>query len=108
MQVNRRSGLGLLTLCRTEKRGDFTEKQASDDFEMTLLQIQNATGRRAGGVLYARGFSLFERDRLHILKPLTLRHWTRTAALNDADALMGFMATGSVTDAEGVADVNGS
>jgi hypothetical protein len=34
-----------------------------------------------------RGFSYFEADRLHMLKPATMRNWCRTAALNDADAI---------------------
>ena len=40
---------------------------------------------------YARGFTLFERDRAYVLKPLARRHWTRTAALNDADAMFAAM-----------------
>ena len=36
---------------------------------------------------YLRGFSYFESDRLHMLKPATMRNWCRTAALNDADAI---------------------
>ena len=40
---------------------------------------------------YARGFTLFEPNRALVLKPLARRHWTRTAALNDADAMFAAM-----------------
>jgi len=91
--IARRTGLGLLTLARSKQPGNFTEQPAANDFERVLLRIQKAAGDRQGGIAYARGFVFFESDRLHVLKPLTLKHWTKTAALNDADALMGFMAT---------------
>jgi len=34
----------------------------------------------------------FEENRLHIIRPWTLIHWTRTAALNDADTIYGEIA----------------
>jgi hypothetical protein len=46
---------------------------------------------------YVRGYARFEEDRAHILKPLTRRHWTRTAALNDADELAAYIAGMEVT-----------
>jgi len=92
-RVARKSGLGLLTLVRTEQPEDFVEHVADDHFEKALLRIQKSAGQRAGGIAYARGFAFFEPNQFHILKPLTLRHWTKTAALNDADELMGFMAS---------------
>jgi len=92
-QIARESGLGLLTLNKTDKPGEFREQPASAEFEAILSRIQEAAGEQQGGIAYARGFAFFEMDKLHLLKPLTLRHWTKTAALNDADALMGFMAT---------------
>jgi len=35
-----------------------------------------------------RGFVYYEPNRVHVLKPLNLRYWTRTAALNDADEIL--------------------
>jgi hypothetical protein len=91
-RINRKSGLGLLTLSRSEEPGTFVERPGGAEFEKALLRVQEASGRRASGIAYARGFVLFEATQFHIVKPLTLRHWTKTAALNDADALMGFMS----------------
>ena len=36
---------------------------------------------------YLRGLKIFEKNQLHIIKPLDMRHWTKTAALNEADEL---------------------
>jgi len=42
--------------------------------------------RRGGGEM-VRGLKVFDKDQLHIVKPLMLRFWTQTAALNDADEI---------------------
>jgi|SRR5215831_11730294 len=91
VHVAARSGLGLLTVSRTAEPKDFTEQSAGEDFENILGRIQEAVSTKLGGLSYARGFALFEPEQFHILKPLTLRHWSKTAALNDADSLMAFM-----------------
>ena len=41
----------------------------------------------------SRGWLHFEPDRLHMLKPATMRNWCRTAALNDADAIFEHLVT---------------
>lgn len=91
--IARTTGLGLLILSRTKQASEFVEQSAGAEFEDVLSRIQKAVDLQQKGITYSRGFVLFEPERLHVLKPLTLRHWTMTAALNDADALMSFMAT---------------
>ena len=91
VHVANRSGLALLTVTRTHEPTVIPEQTASQEFEDILARIQEAVRERHGRISYARGFALVEPEQVHILKPLTLRHWTKTAALNDADALMGFM-----------------
>ena len=36
-----------------------------------------------------RGVMVFDGPRLYIVKPISLRYWTRTAAMNDADEIAG-------------------
>lgn len=91
VHVANRSGMAILTVTRTREPEAFTEQPASQEFEDILIRIQEAVRARHGQVSYARGFALVEPQQVHILKSLTLRHWTKTAALNDADTLMGFM-----------------
>ncbi len=52
-----------------------------------LKRLARAARRRKHSIGWVRGFTLVEPDRIHILKPLTLRYWTATAAMNDADRL---------------------
>jgi hypothetical protein len=92
--VSRKFGIGLLTITKAEQLEFCVEQESPEQIEETLGQIQKLLVRGGQHVAYLRGFSLFEKDRVHILKPLNLRHWTRTAALNDADQLVDAFLTG--------------
>jgi hypothetical protein len=74
--------------------------------DVTSLAVHNLDGELAPWL--KRGFDVFAREtktlrserelfwfegkQLHIIRPLTLIHWTRTAALNDADTIYGEIA----------------
>jgi len=60
-----------------------------------LDDVATAAKRKNGSFSYLRGFRYFEPDRLHLLKPATMRNWCRTAALNDADAIFEHLVTQS-------------
>ena len=47
-----------------------------------------------GHFSYLRELKVFNGNELHIVKPLNLRHWTRTAALSDADEIAGAILSG--------------
>lgn len=57
-----------------------------------LDRVSREAERTSGPFSYLRGFSYFEPDRLHMLRPATMRNWCRTAALNDADAIFEHLA----------------
>jgi len=84
--VDSDGGLHLLTLSRNG-RPAYQEMPADTQFSNTLQQIHNAASKNEGTVTYLRGFYLIDTESIHILKPLQYRHWTKTAALNDADEL---------------------
>ncbi|MBE0539860.1 MAG: N-6 DNA methylase [Verrucomicrobia bacterium] len=91
-------GLALLTLTKTTERALLLscpeEQDASPLFRKLLARIARASVKKCpGGLTYLRGYAHFEDDCVHILKPLTRRHWTKTAALNDADELAVYMAS---------------
>lgn len=69
-----------------EMGGDVELWKALDD-------VAAAAKRKNGSFSYLRGFRYFEQDRLHVLKPATMRNWCRTAALNDADAIFEYLVT---------------
>jgi len=64
-------------------------RDAGGDAELwQALKRMDAAAQRANGPFnYLRGFSYFKHDRLFMLKPATMRNWSRTSALNDADAI---------------------
>ena len=55
--------------------------------QAVLENVQQALPRKMGGFTYYRNLKVFDGDRLYILKPLARRHWTKTAAINDADEI---------------------
>ena len=84
-------GLSLLVLTKGKAQADYTEGSAPDDVAKAITGIQKALTVEHRKLAYARGFTLFERDRAYVLKPLARRHWSRSAALNDADAMFAAM-----------------
>jgi hypothetical protein len=84
-------GLAVLTFGVDTKARAYSES-ALPDYVLGILQsIRKSTAQ--GGVIFSRlrGFALYESDRVHIIKPLNRRHWTNTAALNDADEILNRM-----------------
>jgi hypothetical protein len=87
--VANKIGLALVTFGFGDKAQKYKESPAEDRVAQVLDDIRKTTARDAGAMFHRlRGFALYESDRVHILKPLNRRHWTRTAALNDADEIL--------------------
>lgn len=70
----------------SEKR-PYRESGGDTKLLEALDRMNKAAQKENGPISYLRGFTYFARDRMHILKPGTMRNWCRTAALNDADAI---------------------
>lgn len=83
-----KSGLCLLTFTRVKQPNPYHESDAGAEFESVLKRIGDAAQEKYPGITYLRGFFLIEDNAIHMLKPLAYRHWTRTAALNDADEVV--------------------
>ena len=80
-------GISVVTLCKSEKSRPFQQSQTSDELQAALKSIQKSLPERKGRFTYHRGSKVFDRDNLYIVKPLALKHWTKTAAINDADEI---------------------
>jgi len=52
-----------------------------------LERIYDAARQTQGRFEHPRAVSFFDGTSIHLLKPVALMHWTRTAALNDADEI---------------------
>lgn len=86
------SGLALITFGIGSQRRDYTEFSAEGRVEELITTIRQASAEEIGVVFRRlRGFAYYDSDQVHLLKPLSRRHWTRTAALNDADEILAQM-----------------
>lgn len=83
-------GVGLTIL---EKVEDEVTRPAMPAADLSLLNaleaVRLAVPRRHATLDLVRGVMVFDRTRLYIVKPIGQRHWTQTAALNDADEIAG-------------------
>jgi len=85
----------LVTVYFGGKCARYSEAGGAPELWEVLTKLQAAAEHRKGVFSYLRGFSYFDRDRLYILKPATLRNWCRTAALNDADTIFEYLNAGA-------------
>lgn len=81
-------GLALMTFRLADASETFSESPLEDRVMEALDSIRKTTSENGITVPRLRGFALYEPEQVHILKPLNRRHWTRTAALNDADEIL--------------------
>jgi predicted RNA methylase len=86
-KASRTLNLIFLTVVFGGKPEPYTETGNETDLWNALDRVGKAAQSRNGPFNYLRGFNYFEPDRLHMLRPATMRNWSRTAALNDADAI---------------------
>lgn len=84
-----KTGLGFVTLGIGDSAKRYSESSAEDRVSRLLDRLREVTAINKTTIFqHLRGFVAYEPDRVHILKPLNRRHWTRTAALNDADEIL--------------------
>jgi hypothetical protein len=81
--------VAFVTLTTSAEARPGRETTAPGDLSRSLWELARSlpSGRRS--LAYVRNVKIIEKGRIHVVKPLTLRSWTRTAALNDADEIFG-------------------
>jgi len=94
-KASKELGLIFLTVLFSDVRKPYAEVGGDLELWKALDDVATAAKRKNGSFSYLRGFRYFEPDRLHLLKPATMRNWCRTAALNDADAIFEHLVTQS-------------
>ena len=81
--------LALITVGVGDTLKAYAETQAEPAVTDLLDRIRTSTSHDQNTTYHRlRGFVYYEPDRVHVLKPLNRRYWTRTAALNDADEIL--------------------
>lgn len=83
-------GIGMVVLEKT-RRGELPKhlEGATKDVLAAIHRLQRGAAKGRGSVELARGLKVFDRTLLYVTKPIGRRFWTRTAALNDADDIVG-------------------
>jgi SAM-dependent methyltransferase len=92
-RVSKTLNLILMTVVFTNERRPYREVEGEEELWQGLNRAAEAARREEGLFSYLRGFNYVEPDRLHLLKPATLRNWSRRAALNDADAIFEYLVS---------------
>ncbi len=83
----RGGSVGVVTLSKDRASKEPNWSGGSQELNKALAEIAKLLPQRRAGIEVVRGMKVFGKNELHIVKPLMLRFWTRTAALNDADEI---------------------
>ena len=83
-------GIGMVVLKKSNGPSP-AKPQPEDDGDVlkALDRLRKVVAGSPGAIDPARGLMVFDRDQLYVVKPISQRHWTQTAALNDADEIAG-------------------
>lgn len=90
--VDEAAGVAMVTLDLGQESGPMTNLEITGTLSHWLKQGLEASVRQSPTIRSEREMLWFEGKRIHIIRPATLLHWTRTAALNDADTIFGEIA----------------
>lgn len=87
--ISRSAQLGVILLSRQAGARPASVETLEDDDELSevLARLREIASTRYGWTSAPTNLVMFDGDQLYITKSLGSRHWTRTAALNDADTL---------------------
>ena len=80
-----KTGMVLVTIKKAKKKTDSRDIIVDEQVSKAIERIAKASTKQQGTFAYLRGVIFGDGDRIHIVKPDLLGHWTRTYALNDAD-----------------------
>jgi len=82
-----KTGMVLVTIRKATKKTACREVRANGRLAKAVTRITDASTRQGGAFEYLRGIIFGDGDKIRIFKPDLLGHWTKTSALNDADAV---------------------
>ncbi len=83
-------GVGMAVL---EKVGRTDAKPPASNNGQDLLKaldhLRKVYPKKLATLDVVRGLLVFDKNKLYVVKPISQRHWTQTAAMNDADEIAG-------------------
>ena len=63
--------------------------ESKEDLAKILQRMGHLLQQKRGQFVFCQNLKVFDKNSLYILKPMQMRFWSRTAALNDADEIAG-------------------
>ena len=83
-------GIGMAVLEKVDKSSKKPFSKSNDqDILKALDHLRRAYPQRLATLDVVRGLIVFDKNKLYVVKPISQRHWTQTAAMNDADEIAG-------------------
>ena len=82
-------GTGIVLLEKVGRGSSTSPTDVNGDVLRALDRLRDSATLALNTFELARGLKVFDGNRLYLVKPLNRRHWTQTAALNDADEIAG-------------------
>jgi len=77
-----------ITLADTIRR-NVPLSTANEELARIFNRMKSLLQQKKGLFVFCQNLKVFDGDDLYILKPMQMRFWSRTAALNDADEIAG-------------------
>lgn len=83
-------GVGM-TVLEKVRRSDTKPPVSNNGHDLltALDYLRKVYPQRLATLDVVRGLLVFDKNRLYVVKPISQRHWTQTAAMNDADEIAG-------------------
>jgi len=92
-------GIGLAVFEKVERNdADIPVADVNENMLKALDNIQKSIPQKYSTLDLVRGVMVFSENRLYVIKPIGLRHWMQTAALNDADEIAGTILMNSLVE----------
>lgn len=91
------SGVAVVTFTRLRRGSEIPQPApAGDGFVLVFERLQRVLKKQVGTIELLKELKVFDQNKLYVLKPLSQRFWTRSAALNDADQIAESILTQSL------------
>jgi len=62
-----------------------------DKLASVIKRMESLLKEKKGPFVFCQNLKVFDADSLYVLKPMQMRFWSRTAAINDADEIAGYI-----------------
>lgn len=70
---------------------DVLVSDAKNELASVIKRMESLLKEKKGPFVFCQNLKVFDGDSLYVLKPMQMRFWSRTAALNDADEIAGYI-----------------